>query len=602
MSLDDFKKKMENFEGLYPLNLAVEEERDYYLETVGGEENLKSNYPALYHAFLKSCEMAADGSKNDQEEDNVHFTVYDIVNVPADMDKKDDAENYHLAANISGSFLDKKKLVTDNTEAEGYHVSLNGKIYDPDSPRLAYMQIYDSFSDINQLERQYLSETLYRKEEFWDRKLKTKITISVYDSQNAMKSYVYSKETVLGSPMNFPIENIRFDAPVSLHPETNEIRILYGRTAQNLEKPDYIYASNNADEHGGKLWTIVPIKGEVVLKNNLGSTDYFSFEVLSSPEQGENMARSTLQYEGKDWKIYRNDKKDAELYQILNDGLHFKVTADENKVETLTFDLFHPDFPEGDDRRYDWAADIDKASTDNRERICYLTGGFGYDICKKNAEGKVIEAGTEYQIICQSVRPENLPKGRSYYTFSQGSTTIYIPPIHLWWGCLAKDTRVKTREGFYRRMDEVRMGDRLVGYAGKILEVEDVIKGMEEKLLHIRTADGRSIRVTGNHPILKEEKVGVCAERLSVGEKIQNEEGALVAIESIEWENYRDMVYNLTFRNETQGNYFIADGLFVGDFYAQNENGVKRRTLTEEEEQLIREMEMQMQRMQRGLS
>ena len=125
---------------------------------------------------------------------------------------------------------------------------------------------------------------------------------------------------------------------------------------------------------------------------------------------------------------------------------------------------------------------------------------------------------------------------------------------------------------------------------------------MEEKLLHIRTADGRSIRVTGNHPILKEEKVGVCAERLSVGEKIQNEEGALVAIESIEWENYRDMVYNLTFRNETQGNYFIADGLFVGDFYAQNENGVKRRTLTEEEEQLIREMEMQMQRMQRGLS
>ncbi len=590
MSLETFKKKMEEYEGLYPLDLTVEEERQYYLESLGGEEDLKKNFPVMYGAFRKSLEIDPHTFRDTKEKDDVYFNVYDLKNVKADKNADGGSPDTFLAACIEGSFLDKNAVVTEAAPAESFNVLVSGKIYDPHSPRMPFMEVHDSFNQVNKVDRQYLSRELYKKEEFWNRELKAKFTITVYDSRNGMKSYIFSKTDNFGSPLNYAIENIRFDAPVSTHPETKEIRILYGRSAQNLDNPDYIYKSNNADANKGKLWTIVPVSGEVTLKKILNKNDYYSFAQLSRPDPDEVMERSTLQYDNIEWRTYRYDLKDEELYKTLNDGSHFKVTVGKDHAEALRFDLFHPDWKEGDDRRYDWCHDIDKASTDNRQRICYLLGGFAYDICKKNEQGDVIEPAMEYQIICRSVDPENLPKGRQYYTFEANSGTIYIPPIHLWWGCHAKEARIQMADGSGRRADEIQIGDRIMGYKGKLLTVNNIYYGHEEDIVCVQTDGGRRIRVSKGHPLLKEDGAGTDAARLLPGDRILSGEGVPVTVTSVETVPYDDQVYNFTFEGEEEGNYIIADGLCSGDFYAQNRRSGRKPVPTQQQEALMKEL------------
>ena len=593
MSLKEFEKKMEEQEGLYLLNLAVDEEREYYLKSVGGEEYLKNNFPLMYESYIRSWEADRDEPEDQKDTDDVHFEVYDIMSVingEAASNVENISDKYSLAVSITGDFLDTNTVLTAPVPANTFNVSINGKIYDPDSPRMPYVEIHESFQQVNKIDRQYLSEELYHKEEFWDRMLKAKFTISVYDNQNRNRTYVYANTMRFGNPMNYAIDNIRFDAPVSSHPETNEIRILYARSAQNLSQPDYIYKSNAPESNGGIMWTIVPVSGEVTLKNIHSSEDYYSFEKLSRAEEGEAMERSTLQYDSKEWKIYRNDLKDDALYAELSDGEHFKVTTGRDNAEVLEFDLFNSRFNKEEDRRYDWVHDIDKASTDNRERICYLVGGFGYDICKKNGKGEIIEAGIEYQIQCRSIAREDLPKDRQYYTFKEGSGTIYIPPIHLWWGCHAKDSRIRMADGSCKRADEIKIGDRLAAYPDKALVVNNIYYGHEAQLVCVKTDAGHRVCVSKGHPLLKEDGTGIDAIRLSAGDRLISESGGIETVSSVEMVPYEDMVYNFTFEEEEEGNYIIADGLYSGDFYAQNKCSNRKEVPTEEQKALIQEL------------
>lgn len=590
MSLESLNKKLEECDGLNPLDLSVEEERQYYLESLGGEENLKKNFPVMYASYRKSLEGAKNRLRVEKEQDDVHFNVYDVMSVAAGVNAADKPEKDFLAASIEGSFLDKNAVLTEAAPAECFNVLISGKIYDPDSPRMPYVEIHDSFCQVNKIDRQYLSRELYSKEEFWNRELKAKFTVTVYDSQNSMKTFTYSKTSNFGNPLSYAIENIRFDAPVSTHPETKEIRILYGRSAQNLDNPDYIYKSNNADANQGKLWTIVPISGEVTLKKILNKNDYYSFAQLSKPDPDEVMERSTLQYDNMEWRIYRYDLKDEELYKTLNDGSHFKVTVGKDHAEVLRFDLFNPDWKEGEDRRYDWVHDIDKASTDNRQRTCYLLGGFTYDICKKNEKGEVIEPAMEYQIICRSVDPENLPSGRQYYTYEANSGTIYIPPIRLWWGCHAKEALIQMCNGSCRRADEIQIGDQVIGYKGKQLTVNNIYCGHEQELICVQTDDGCRLRVSKGHPLLREDEMGTDAASLLPGDRILSGKGVPVEVISVETVPYDDQVYNFTFEGEKKGNYIIADGLCSGDFYAQNKRSGRKPALTEQQKALTEEL------------
>ena len=68
---------------------------------------------------------------------------------------------------------------------------------------------------------------------------------------------------------------------------------------------------------------------------------------------------------------------------------------------------------------------------DGKDRKSMLSAVCCCKIYKHNKEGKVIKVFI-LSIGCRSKYPKDL-NGRKYYEFKEGSTTIYIPVIRMWW-------------------------------------------------------------------------------------------------------------------------------------------------------------------------
>ena len=89
----------------------------------------------------------------------------------------------------------------------------------------------------------------------------------------------------------------------------------------------------------------------------------------------------------------------------------FTVEKKSNHEDILQFDLFNEKDLTGDNH-YDWEDGFEKAHTDNRERTCYLSGGFEYDIETIRASDNKVIKKKAYQIECKSVDPDQL-EGRT---------------------------------------------------------------------------------------------------------------------------------------------------------------------------------------------
>lgn len=140
--------------------------------------------------------------------------------------------------------------------------------------------------------------------------------------------------------------------------------------------------------------------------------------------------------------------------------------------------------------------------------------------------------------------------------------------------CYARETLVRTAEGIEKRVDEIRIGDKLRGFGNKTLTVENIYSGCENLICKITTNDGNHIRATMGHAMKlfdensREGNITMAA-NLIVGTMLMSTEGTQ-EVNSIFIEPYDDTVYNFTFINENEPNYIEANGLWAGDFFAQN--------------------------------
>ena len=138
-------------------------------------------------------------------------------------------------------------------------------------------------------------------------------------------------------------------------------------------------------------------------------------------------------------------------------------------------------------------------------------------------------------------------------------------------------------DGSCKRADEIKIGDRLAAYPDKALVVNNIYYGHEAQLVCVKTDAGHRVCVSKGHPLLKEDGTGIDAIRLSAGDRLISESGGIETVSSVEMVPYEDMVYNFTFEEEEEGNYIIADGLYSGDFYAQNKCSNRKEVPTEEQ-------------------
>lgn len=141
-----------------------------------------------------------------------------------------------------------------------------------------------------------------------------------------------------------------------------------------------------------------------------------------------------------------------------------------------------------------------------------------------------------------------------------------IEPIRLFLGCMASDTHVLMADGCEKMIANIQVGDVVLTDKG-CADVCDVITGHEPELVHIETADGRKIRLTGGHPILTGRGY-VRADGLNAEDLLILHGGAKQPLSALYMEEYGGRVYNLVTTNP--GSALIGNGFLVGDLDMQN--------------------------------
>jgi hypothetical protein len=157
-------------------------------------------------------------------------------------------------------------------------------------------------------------------------------------------------------------------------------------------------------------------------------------------------------------------------------------------------------------------------------------------------------------------------------TLSTGATTGGTGPG----GCLASWTLVSIlhADGFAKDVpiSEVKIGDKIasmdrITYARKWCEVTDVRSLKASEAFELVTLTGKSIKVTGKHPISTcNERQWTPVEELEVGTWIETEDGPELLAKSIKDTQYLT-VYDLTVDDLHT---FIAGGILVHNKYKQN--------------------------------
>lgn len=144
-----------------------------------------------------------------------------------------------------------------------------------------------------------------------------------------------------------------------------------------------------------------------------------------------------------------------------------------------------------------------------------------------------------------------------------------IDVLKFFWGCLSADSLILMKDGSKKRVDSIKVSDRVqIDDSGSYLSVVDIITGKEEKpCLRITTENNRSLLVTDEHPIFKFD--GFClAKELRIGDFVKTESG-FERVSNVSEELYDGTIYNLKLGgNENQeqaGSAHYANGIFVGD-------------------------------------
>lgn len=140
--------------------------------------------------------------------------------------------------------------------------------------------------------------------------------------------------------------------------------------------------------------------------------------------------------------------------------------------------------------------------------------------------------------------------------------------------CFPKGTKILLANGKQKNIEEIKIGDKIMGFDGTkqisetVLELEAPIRNHLYKLTF---ADGSVLRLTKEHPLFTpsgwksispkdtiSENPGLSVGTLTVGEKILNIENNFIKIISIEYIPGKVQTYNL--KKVTGFNNFYADG------------------------------------------
>lgn len=527
-------------EGQTELDFSDSEQAKAYIDLFGGEEYVKSKYPLFYQAWQRTQKYASE-QLNDTSGIQKYGCSLDAIYTVTDQ-KAGHGKN-------SAS----TRLVGDVnfTAVPPIPVFIQGEMSDETEHTLI-----DTFStlftpedfDEKDFLKKSLSADLTKVYSGKAKSIHAQTAASYGNNNGLLKAEKHEQWTTLigGSEV---FKEITITDPKSSK-NNNPINFVYGRPADS--NTDYsvtdaqAHVERNPDKTGKKTGIYLTVNGAFTTIDSVTPQEY---------AMDAQSYRTQLQFANEGIVYY--DHEPSEIARFF--------TVSGKKVQ-FSYAPFW-----GDGQKIDCS----KFGT-NATLYLHLQGYF-----------KIQVEGIGILNVPFSIKSaDSSPDGQFYR--SENSSTVYIPPLHILWGCFSKNCQVRMENGTQKAITELTSGEMVLCEDGSAAEVISVsVGGHEDKMIHIETADGHSIEVSDYHPI-KTKNGTIAALDLRPNDVVVLEDGESPVLYTY-LVDYDDEVCSVLLN----GKFLIVNGFITGDAQIQRDVQHKEaEPLSEESLALAREMEL----------
>ena len=159
------------------------------------------------------------------------------------------------------------------------------------------------------------------------------------------------------------------------------------------------------------------------------------------------------------------------------------------------------------------------------------------------------------------ISSEDYPQYEDYHFYKK------IPMINVLWGCLAEGTDVTMSDGSNRKIEELNIGDEVIGGDGVAAKIKNIVTGTEDTIYQLVLESGENVLATYEHPFMTSEGMKLVSELTSHTE-IKTVSGNFSKAVSCYPITFGKQVYSIELEN---GDSFIANGIVSGTHSIQGE-------------------------------
>lgn len=148
-----------------------------------------------------------------------------------------------------------------------------------------------------------------------------------------------------------------------------------------------------------------------------------------------------------------------------------------------------------------------------------------------------------------------------------GDSEIKAADLHLYWGCLAENTKILMADGSEKEIQSIQNGEKVLNSKGEIVAIKEVIIGEEKYIYRIYTESGKLVSASLMHPFAAEQGDLLLRDiDFATSLKVKDQDQFVFErVINCYPEEYTGKVYSLELEDTGKEKTIIADGFVTYD-------------------------------------
>ena len=494
------------------MDYANDEHFNSVLDRYGGENYLKKNFPHILQMIYDTRELHKSKEYEERNNEQVGYVdTFRITELP--MQELNQIENKIQSAIYANSFMTMVKphpflmLVSDISDPKHGKIFGGYAVYNNEG--------INKFGNNQLVDSSYLN---YSKEP----SVETKTNFQVIDNVEGKDVVYVDIDKVCDmdiSNLNKIVKNITVNAPRPKTDSATYIRVVYNGRTDNDAAYNFIKAK---DSYIGKTRYV---------------NVYYPFSI--HVEFDELYEINTTEPVSFDSTFNLSIASDV----IEGGEVHFNTAYIKNISTEIEGNILKFNFPYSNDTQNNyWGVDMPLTA---KQAEGYFDFHLNFTVNFR------LKGTQKYKKTAIIVTSEQLPDSDNLRRIKQS---------RILWGCLGKDTLIRTENG-YKKIYDISKGDKIFTDKGYI-RLKNMVVGIEEKIVAVGVSEEKTLFITKNHPI-KTDRGIIRAIDLAATDKLMVEDGTFKDIFYLEVKEYNDKVYCPELEEYAL---ISANGIMVGDY------------------------------------